>query len=47
MKYDIELEQLRFDIEEQDRDNLKAVQQSLLKIQEILLDIDKRLRELE
>ena len=47
MAYDIELDTIRFDTDELSRDNYKAIEDSLVKIQEILNDIDNRLKALE
>lgn len=47
MSYDIELDELRLDVDDKSRDNYRAIQDSLIKIQEILNDINKRLEALE
>jgi len=45
--YDIELDELRLDMDEVNRDNYIALSNSLAMIQEILLDIKARLEALE
>ena len=47
MSYDIELDELRLDVDEVSRDNYRAIQDALLNIQEILNDINTRLEALE
>jgi hypothetical protein len=47
MSYDIELDELRLDIDEKTRDNTRAIQDALLNIQTILNDINARLEALE
>lgn len=45
--YDIELDQIRLDVPRPERDNYIAIQDALLKIQEMLDDIHSRLEALE
>jgi len=47
LEYDIELGELRTDTDDVGRDNTQTVEVTLLKIQEILRDIERRLGELE
>lgn len=46
-KYDIELDELRLDIDEVSRDNIKAIRQAMDNLQAFLDDIDTRLKALE
>jgi len=45
--YDIELNDIRFDLDQKSRDNAESIRDSLEKIQLILNDIDSRLKALE
>lgn len=43
--YDVELDELRLDVVREMQDNMKALQQSLDKIQRIIDDLDQRLED--
>ena len=45
--YDVEIDEIRLEENSTTRDNILAIQRSILKIQEIIKDIDRRLLELE
>ena len=47
MTYDVRVVDLRVDIDEKDRDNIVAIQESLRLIQQALDDISSRLEALE
>jgi len=47
INYEIELNEVRLDIDDKSRDNIENVRDALNKIQLILLDIDARLKVLE
>lgn len=44
MSYDVDLDNIKVETDEQRRDNIVAIFDSLSKVQEILSDIDKRLK---
>jgi len=46
-EYDIELDDMRVEDKPATRDNITAIERSLRKIQEILSDINERLKALE
>ena len=47
VEYDIELDELRYSTDEVEKSNTETFERSLVKIQEILRDIERRLKELE
>jgi len=44
VSYDIEIDNIKVELDDKTRDNTRAIFDSLSKIQEILIDIDKRLK---
>lgn len=44
MSYDIEIDNIKVELDDEKRDNMRALFDSLSKIQEILDDVDKRLK---
>ena len=47
LNYDIELDEIRLNKDEIVKDNMQTIEKSLVKIQEILRDIEKRIEALE
>ena len=45
--YDVEIDEIKLEEDTNTRDNILAIQRSILKIQEIINDLDRRVSELE
>jgi hypothetical protein len=45
LEYDIELDELRYSKDEVEKSNTETIERTLVKIQELMRDIDRRLKE--